>query len=148
MYLNCSMNFYLVQKLTTVGFKQLVRQEKDTRIDGKYVSRIRFAYDIVLVSHTSQQLQEMLTEKKQVHLNMYSQKRVVIESITIERVNENVYLCHLSSLGKQNCRSCTNSTKDSDGSRASWAFERGFRRNTQPTIEQILGVSQDRLHTF
>ena len=92
------------------AFRQLNWQEKGIRIDGEYLSHLRFADDIIIVAPTKEELQEMLTElneasksvglhmnfrKTKVMSNKYSENAediLEIENQQIEEVDHYIYL--------------------------------------------------------
>lgn len=96
-------------------FKQVNWENKGLNIDGRYLSHLRFADDIVIISNNLNELSDMLLELKvmseKVGLTMNLNKTKVmtpevtpvnIGNVTIENVKEYVYLGHLIKLGKEN----------------------------------------------
>ncbi|XP_050310861.1 uncharacterized protein LOC126746595 [Anthonomus grandis grandis] len=96
-------------------FKTLDWNERGIKIDGKHLSHLRFADDIVLFSQNIIELQDMLAElqreSKRIGLTMNLNKtkvmspdniQVHIEDRIIDNVEEYVYLGHCIKLGKEN----------------------------------------------
>lgn len=97
------------------AFRRLDWDKKGLRVDGRYLSNLRFADDIVLISGTKEELIEMLADLKResgkIGLNMNIDKTklltpdlgdVHLEGQKIEKVNEFIYLGHTITLGKEN----------------------------------------------
>lgn len=96
-------------------FKSLQWEMKGVNIDGSYLSHLRFADDIVLMSSDIQELNDMIRQlndaSKNVGLEMNISKtkmisntkeRVYIDGKEIEKVEEYVYLGHTIRVGKEN----------------------------------------------
>lgn len=100
----------LSPKLFTAVLEDVFRQfdwsDHGLRINGEYLSNLRFADDIILFAKSSQELQRMLTDldtcSKQVGLNMNTSKtkamtnrakeKIIVNNIEIEYVDEYTYL--------------------------------------------------------
>lgn len=89
--------------------------QKGININGKYLSHLRFADDIVLISTDANEIRDMLVELKEtsqeVGLEMNLQKtqimspnniQVTMDNQTLQVVEEYVYLGHNIRLGKNN----------------------------------------------
>lgn len=96
-------------------FKQLNWDEKGMKIDGAYLSHLRFADDIILTSTNIEELKTMIEElnnlSKQIGLKMNlnktkiitsSPQEVSIENTIIEKVEQYTYLGHTIKIGKEN----------------------------------------------
>lgn len=96
-------------------FKKLSWENRGIRIDGSYLSHLRFADDLVLISSDVNELEQMLQEldraSKEIGLKMNEKKtkimsqagiRISIENHQIENVSEYIYLGHLIKLNKEN----------------------------------------------
>jgi len=96
-------------------FRRLDWDKKGLRVDGGYLSDLRFADDIVLIISTKEELIEMLTDLKResgkIGFNMNIDKSklltpdpgdVHLKGQQIEKVNEYIYLGHTITLGKEN----------------------------------------------
>lgn len=97
------------------AFKKLNWERKGVNIDGRYLNHLRFADDIVLISTNPEELQEMLSELREVSeeiglsMNMGKTKVMSPENIIfrvgndiLENVNEYIYLGHALKLGNEN----------------------------------------------
>ncbi|CAH1224416.1 unnamed protein product [Diabrotica balteata] len=96
-------------------FKKLNWEQLGIKIDGRFLSHLRFADDIVLISNNTEELIYMLKELKQesekigLKMNLNKTKVMTNQNITIdldgseiESVEEYIYLGHTIKLGKQN----------------------------------------------
>ena len=74
------------------AFRQLNWSEKGIKIDGEYLSHLRFADDIIIFASTKEELQQMLTElneaSKSVGLLMNSRKTKAMSNKYIENADE------------------------------------------------------------
>jgi hypothetical protein len=97
------------------ALKKVEWHRKGVNIDGKYLSHLRFADDIVVISSDPEELAEMLQElheqSKKVGLKMNLTKTKVmspdsltfrIDQTNLETVQEYVYLGHKMKLGREN----------------------------------------------
>lgn len=95
--------------------KKLEWGKKSLNIDGTYLSHLRFADDIVLLSTDVQKLNTMLSElneqSEKIGLKMNLNKTkimstgdydITIDNVTIENVEHYIYLRHKIVLGKEN----------------------------------------------
>ncbi|XP_044767130.1 uncharacterized protein LOC123323016 [Coccinella septempunctata] len=96
-------------------FKTLQRETKGVNIDGLYLSHLRFADDIVIISSSMQELSEMIKQlneaSKRIGLKMNIAKTKIIsnteetihvDGTKLENVKEYVYLGHAIKIGKEN----------------------------------------------
>lgn len=96
-------------------FKKLDWDGKGLKIDGSYLSHLRFADDIVLISTDIQELKSMLQDlnekSKEIGLKMNldktkiisnSQEDITIENTIIEKVEKYIYLGHIIKNEKEN----------------------------------------------
>lgn len=96
-------------------FKRLPWEKKGIKIDGTYLSHLRFADDIVLISEDiaeiESMLQELSRESGRVGLKMnYSKTKIMtsenaqifVDNVIIQAVEEYNYLGHIIKLGKDN----------------------------------------------
>lgn len=96
-------------------FKTLQWETKGVNIDGLYLSHLRFADDIVIISSSMQELSEMIKQlneaSKRIGLKMNIAKTKIIsnteetihvDGTKLENVKEYVYLGHAIKIGKEN----------------------------------------------
>jgi hypothetical protein len=96
-------------------FQKVDLQEKGLKIDGQYLSHLRFADDIVLFSSDINELQAMLRQLNrmseavglQMNLNKTkvmteSDEDVIVNGQRLEKVSHYIYLGHTMKLGREN----------------------------------------------
>lgn len=106
-------------KLFTLALEDVFRtldwESKGLNIDGRYLSHLRFADDVVLISSSVKELETMLTQLQQASLRIglkintnktkimtMEETKVTIDNHDFETVDEYTYLGHRIKLGKDN----------------------------------------------
>lgn len=97
------------------AFKELCWEDRGILVDGKYLSHLRYADDVVLISSSAAELQMMVDDlnrvTKRIGLQMNLQKTkvlshenisITVDGVSLEKVDEYIYLGHKIKLGREN----------------------------------------------